>query len=44
MFEFKIIKELKHNLKIIELIKDFTCKTKKGKSEIIFNLLFIHIN
>jgi len=31
MLEFKIIEELKPNLKLLELIKGFTYKTKKGK-------------
>ena len=31
MLEFKTIEELKPNHKLLELIKDFTYKTKKGK-------------
>ena len=37
MLEFKIIEELKHNPKLLELIKDFTYKTKKGKIKVLLN-------
>ena len=43
MLEFKIIEELKPNSKLLELIKDFTYKTKKGKVKVLLhtNLQFI---
>ena len=43
MFEFKIIKELKPNTKLLEFIEDLTYKTKKGKVKVLLNtnLLFI---
>ena len=31
MLKFKTIEELKPNTKLLEIIKDFTYKTKKGK-------------
>ena len=34
MLEFKITQEPKPNPKLLELIKDFTYKTKKGKIKI----------
>ncbi|MBR3164257.1 hypothetical protein IKF15_03070 [Candidatus Saccharibacteria bacterium] len=34
MLEFKITQELKPNPKLLELIKDFTYKTKKGKVKV----------
>lgn len=37
MLEFKIIEELKPNPKLLELIKDFTYKTKKGKIKVLLN-------
>ena len=37
MLEFKIIEELKANAKLLELIKDFTYKTKKGKVKVLLN-------
>lgn len=37
MLEFKIIEELKPNSKLIENIKDFTYKTKKGKVKVLLN-------
>ena len=37
MLEFKIIEELKPNTKLLELIKDFTYKTKKGKIKVLLN-------
>ena len=37
MLEFKTIEELKPNPKLLELIKDFTYKTKKGKVKILLN-------
>lgn len=46
MLEFKIIEELKPNPKLLELIKDFTYKTKKGKVKVLLNtnLQFIEPN
>jgi len=43
MLEFKITQELKPNPKLLELIKDFTYKTKKEKVKVLLNtnLLFI---
>ena len=35
MLEFKILEEFKPNPKIIELIKNFTYKTKKGKIKVL---------
>ena len=37
MLEFKTIEELKPNPKLLELIKDFTYKTKKGKIKVLLN-------
>ena len=37
MLDFKIIEELKPNTKLLELIKDFTYKTKKGKVKVLVN-------
>ena len=37
MLEFKTIEELKLNSKLIEIIKDFTYKTKKGKVKVLLN-------
>ena len=37
MLDFKTIEELKLNTKLIELIKDFTYKTKKGKVKVLLN-------
>ena len=37
MLEFKTIEELKTNTKLLELIKDFTYKTKKGKVKVLLN-------
>ena len=37
MFEFKITQELKPNPKLLELIKEFTYKTKKGKVKVLLN-------
>ena len=37
MLEFKTIEELKPNTKLLELIKDFTYKTKKGKIKVLLN-------
>ena len=37
MLEFKTIEELKPNPKLLELIKDFTDKNKKGKVKILLN-------
>ena len=37
MLEFKITQELKPNTKLLELIKDFTYKTKKGKVKVLLN-------
>ena len=43
MLEFKIIEELKLNPKLLELIKNYTYKTKKGKVKVLLhtNLQFI---
>ena len=43
MLEFKTIEELKLNPKLLELIKNYTYKTKKGKVKILLhtNLQFI---
>ena len=35
MLEFKTIEELKPNTKLLELIKNFNYKTKKGKVKVI---------
>ena len=35
MLEFKVIEEFKPNPKIIELIKNYTYKTKKGKIKVL---------
>ena len=37
MLEFKTIEELKPNPKLLELIKEFTYKTKKGKVKVLLN-------
>ena len=37
MLEFKTIEELKPNNKLLELIKDFTYKTKKEKVKVLLN-------
>lgn len=37
MLEFKIIEELKLNSKLIEFIKNYTYKTKKGKIKVLLN-------
>ena len=37
MLEFKTIEKLKPNSKLLELIKDFTYKTKKGKVKVLLN-------
>ena len=37
MLDFKIIEELKPNTKLLELIKNFTYKTKKGKVKVLVN-------
>ena len=37
MLEFKITQELKPNPKLLELIKNFTYKTKKGKVKVLLN-------
>ncbi len=37
MLEFKTIEELKPNSKLLELIKYFTYKTKKGKIKVLLN-------
>lgn len=37
MLEFKTIEELKPNPKLLELIKNFTYKTKKGKVKVLLN-------
>ena len=37
MLEFKIIEELKPNPKLLELIKAYTHKTKKGKVKVLLN-------
>lgn len=37
MLKFKIIEELKPNPKLLELIKDCTYKTKKGKVKVLVN-------
>lgn len=43
MLEFKTIEELKLNPKLLELIKNYTYKTKKGKVKVLLhtNLQFI---
>lgn len=41
MLEFKITQELKPNPKLLELIKDFTYKTKKGKVKVLLNI-YLH--
>ena len=40
MLEFKTTQELKPNPKLLELIKDFTYKTKKGKVKVLLNTNF----
>ena len=37
MLEFKTIEELKPNTKLLELIKNFTYKTKNGKVKVLLN-------
>ena len=37
MLKFKITQELKPNSNLLELIKDFTYKTKKGKVKVLLN-------
>ena len=37
MLKFKITQELKPNPKLLELIKEFTYKTKKGKVKVLLN-------
>ena len=37
MLEFKITQELKPNTKLLELFKNFTYKTKKGKVKVLVN-------
>ena len=37
MLEFKTTQELKPNPKLLEFIKDFTYKTKKGKVKVLLN-------
>ena len=37
MLKFKTIEELKPNPKLLELIKDCTYKTKKGKVKVLLN-------
>lgn len=37
MLEFKTTQELKPNSNLLELIKDFTYKTKKGKVKVLLN-------
>ena len=37
MLKFKITQELKPNPKLLELIKDFTYKTKKGRVKVLLN-------
>ena len=37
MLEFKTIEELKLNTKLLELIKAYTYKTKKGKVKVLLN-------
>ena len=37
MLEFKVIEEFKPNPKIIELIKNYTYKTKKGKNKVLLH-------
>ena len=37
MLEFKILEELKPNPQIIELIKNYTYKTKKGKIKVLLH-------
>lgn len=43
MLKFKTIEELKPNPKLLELIKNYTYKTKKGKIKVLLktNLQFI---
>ncbi|WRK54423.1 hypothetical protein SD457_05645 [Coprobacillaceae bacterium CR2/5/TPMF4] len=40
MLEFKTIEEFKPNPKIIELIKNYTCKTKKEKLKFFYILIY----
>ena len=37
MLEFKTIEELKPNTKLLELIKNYTYKAKKGKVKVLLN-------
>ena len=37
MLEFKTIEEIKPNTKLLELFKNFTYKTKKGKVKVLLN-------
>ena len=37
MLEFKTTQELKPNTKLLELIKNYTYKTKKGKVKVLLN-------
>ena len=37
MLEFKVIEEFKSNPKIIELIKNYTYKIKKGKIKVLLH-------
>lgn len=37
MLEFKTTQELKPNTKLLELFKNFTYKTKKGKVKVLLN-------
>ena len=37
MLEFKTVEELKPNPKLLELIKTYTYKTKKGKVKVLLN-------
>ena len=38
MLEFNIIEELKPNPKLLELIKTYTHKTKKGKVKVLLKV------
>ena len=37
MLEFKITQELKLNTKLLEIIKEYSYKTKKGKVKVLLN-------
>ncbi len=39
MLEFKVIEEFKPNSKIIELIKNYTYKTKKRKLKVLLHTI-----